>query len=179
MIAGWPKQVGPDFPSEWVTTNLQNPRCIRVCQDVPSPCSPVAGAVVRDANSEARYAVDNQGFVLDRPAIADGDEIWAIVPMTDVQSYTVYQTSGPPQTVNDAAFTGDTPGTLTLVVSKKHPLILHDFSFSAQWYVEGDPVYADRIRNDITQASSFLYDFTDGQMALRKVTIHQDFAAVE
>ncbi len=175
---GWPTRVDPNFPSTWITATLKNPNCpIRVCLEQASPCSPALGATVRRTADGAEFATDKNGEVINRAGITEGNQIWATVPVTITSHYTVFYTSGAPQTVNPAAFSLNPPGVMTLVISRAHPLMLHDLSVSAQWYVEGDPAYRTKLAQDILAGSAHLYDFTNGQVGLGQVTVYQDFAA--
>lgn len=173
---GWPARESPGSPATWVAARLQSPTCpIRVCLATAVPCAPAAGAQVRHAGTGETYALDGQGYVADRAALADGAAIWATLVITPGELSTIYHTSGAPQTVGPAAYASPVPGQMTLVVTPRRPLMVHDLTVAAQWNVEGDPAYRDELAGNLQKASRFLYDFTDGQVALGEVTVYQNY----
>lgn len=173
---GWPARQSPGSPATWVAARLQSPTCpIRVCLVTATPCAPAAGAVVRRSDTGEAFALDAQGYVADRAALTDGAPIWATLVITPGGPYTVYHTSGAPQTVGPAAYESPVPGQMTLVVSPRRPLMVHNLTVAAQWNVEGDPAYRDELVGNILKASRYLYDFTDGQVALGDVTVYQNY----
>ncbi|HXF62882.1 MAG TPA: DNRLRE domain-containing protein, partial [Caldilineaceae bacterium] len=176
--AGWPVLDGPNNPSSWVETTLQNPPCpIRVCVATAAPCTPALNAQVFRAGSSQTYTVDENGYIVERTAILEGDQLWAIQPFPDgvKPKYTAYRTNGAPQTVNPTAFAGDPSGVMTLVVQDDHPLIIHDLAVSSQWLLS--PEQRDKLTQQLTRTAEFLYDFTDGQFLLGDITVHQDYEA--
>jgi hypothetical protein len=88
--------------------------------------------------------------------------------------YTVYHTNGMPTEAGLNAFTVTQPGVQTLVVTATHPLVLFDLDVSLEWDAHNDPSYPPQLAADIQQASEYLYDFSNGQIALGKVTVHQN-----
>jgi hypothetical protein len=62
---------------------------------------------------------------------------------------------------------------MTLVVTDQKPLVLHDLEVATQWTLT--PAQQSRVAGQITAASNLLYDFTDGQFALGRVTVHQNY----
>lgn len=178
--AGWPLlsgDHGPTRPDSWIPLQLINPNCpIRVCVADAVNCDPAGvGALVYRAADGQAFSVDEAGFVQDRPAIAAGDQLWALYHLETHDRFTVYLTSGAPQTVDSAAFQGTPPGVMTLVVSDTYPLVLHDLAVSTQWTLSPDE--RDHLEQQVVKASDFLYDFTDGQFALGDVTVHQNYEA--
>jgi hypothetical protein len=164
--------ISPDF---WLEATLEYPNCIRVCSETAVPCSAASEATVYNAESGAPFALDNDGYVIERPAIAEGDLLWATLPVSSTPRATLYHTSGLPQEVTPDAFRGPGSGIMTLVVSGQRPLLIQDLDVSAQWWVEGDPNRVAWLRNSIEAASKFLYDFTDGQFALGQVKVFQSY----
>jgi hypothetical protein len=61
------------------------------------------------------------------------------------------------------------PGERRLVVRRDSPLILLNLTVSIEW--DADQEYLDELETGLRRASSFLYDVSDGQMALGRVTI--------
>jgi subtilisin-like proprotein convertase family protein len=54
------------------------------------------------------------------------------------------------------------------------PLLLFDLSVSLEWDARNDPSYMSQLKADLRRASELLYDFSDGQVALRTITIYQN-----
>ncbi len=171
---GWPSDIGPRFPETWVETLLESPPCpIRVCLDSATACTPAGlGAQVFRVADGRPFDVDALGYVQERDQIFNGDALWALVPMTVTQAYTVYYTSGVTQTVDYAAFNAAIPGEMTLVATADQPLMLFDLVVSTEWNLT--PAEEDALLADLAKASDYLYAFTDGQAALGQVTIYQN-----
>lgn len=173
---GWPTQNSPISPVTWVQAQLAHPVCpIRVCWNSAIDCQAANTARVYNVNTGAIHAVDRGGYVDNRPQIADGAGLWALVPISATDAYTLYYTSGATQTVSAAAYNGDPQGVMTLVVSPENPLMLHNLTVAAQWNVEGDPLYKAELRQNLLLASDKFYDFTNGQMALGTITVNQNY----
>ena len=49
-----------------------------------------------------------------------------------------------------------------------------DLDISLEWDAGNDPTYLDQLEFDIKRTSQFLYDFTDGQVALGDVYVYQN-----
>jgi hypothetical protein len=164
-----------DYPVEWLQATLENPGCIRVCSETATPCGAAAGALVQNAATGETYPVNSDGYVLNSAQIDEGTPLWAMLPVSTTGRSTLYHTSGQPQTVSASAFAGPTVGTMTLVVTAQRPLLVQDLALSAQWFVQGDPARAEWLQTALTATSDFLYSFTDGQFALGKVTVRQNY----
>ncbi len=91
-----------------------------------------------------------------------------------VGGYTVYHTNGIPTVDGVEAFTVTQPGVQEIAVTAAHPLILFDLNVSLEWDAHNDPVYLQQLEIDLKKASAYLYDFTNGQVALGKFTVHQN-----
>lgn len=173
---GWPTQNSPISPVTWVQAQLAQPVCpIRVCWNSATNCQAATTAKVYNVNTGAIHAVDRAGYVDQRTEITDGAALWALAPISATDTYSLYYTSGATQTVSAAAYNGDPQGVMTLVVSPANPLMLHNLTVAAQWNVEGDPVYKAELRQNLLLASDKFYDFTNGQMALGTITVHQNY----
>ncbi len=171
---GWPTANSSFSPSTWVQATLERPICpIRVCLDSALQCTPIAGTVVREATSGTMHETGRAGYVIDRNQIDEGTALWAMVPITVTDAYTLYYTSGAPQTVNAAAYNADPAGEMTLVVSARNPLMVHDLTVSAQWYVQGDAAKEAWLREAFTRTANLVYDFTDGQVTLGNIIVYQ------
>jgi hypothetical protein len=64
------------------------------------------------------------------------------------------------------------PGEQRLVVHQDNPLILFNIVVSVEW--NADEEYLKTIENAFVEASAYLYDVTDGQMAFEQVTIYDN-----
>ncbi|MDQ3250389.1 MAG: hypothetical protein M3Q45_14415, partial [Chloroflexota bacterium] len=158
-------------PAAWLTARLQNPRCVRVLTDAAGELVPAVGATLYRTGDGAALAVDGSGYVLDSATLANGDNLWATLPISPAVQSTLYHTSGEPLPVSDAAF-GAT-GVMTVVVTPQKPLLVHNLDVAAEWYVQGDPQRVATLRENLADAANYLYSFTDGQFVLGKVTVHQ------
>ena len=173
---GWPTRVAPISPVTWVQAQLARPSCpIRVCWVSATNCQAATNAEVYNTSTNAVHGVDVAGFVTNRDQIADGSAVWAMVPISATKGYTLYYTSGVAQTVNAAAYNGTPQGVMTLVVDRQNPLMLHNLNVAAQWNLEGDPTYKAQLLANLLLASDKFYDFTNGQMALGTITVHQNY----
>jgi hypothetical protein len=162
-----------EFPDQWLEATLENPGCIRVCVLTAEPCGIAPGAVARNAATGAIYTLDAEGYVQNRSLIAQGDPLWALMPVTSTATSTLYHTSGDAQAVTSAAFHGASAGTMTLVISPQYPLLVQDLTVSANYYVQTNPAYETTLRQQLRDAAGFFYAFTDGQFTLGEVTINQ------
>ncbi|HMN31536.1 MAG TPA: hypothetical protein PKE45_25525, partial [Caldilineaceae bacterium] len=162
-------------PVTWLEATLENPGCIRVCSLTAEPCGPAPTATLRNADTGVDYALDAEGYVLNRDQISNGAALWALMPVSQTATSVLYQTSGDRQVVSSSAFSGANNGTMTLVVSPLHPLLVQNLSVSAQWFVQGDPARAAWLREAMGAAADFLYAFTDGQFTLGQVTVYQSY----
>ncbi|MCB0035212.1 MAG: VCBS repeat-containing protein, partial [Anaerolineales bacterium] len=88
--------------------------------------------------------------------------------------YTVYYTNGEPEETAVAAHAVSASSIQTLTVTAANPLILFDVDVSLEWDASQDPAYLDQLEFDLQKASAYLYDFTDGQVALGEVTVSQN-----
>ena len=145
---------------------------IRVCKEEVDPCSPFSKATVYRTADGKSIGVDEDGYVLEPDAFGDGDEIWGSALNSTLPDFEVYFTSGAPVAVADLFFAAD-PGEYRLALTLDKPLLLYDLDVSATWYVEGNETYKQALRDNLDKAAQYLYDFTDGQMTLGALTVHQ------
>jgi hypothetical protein len=132
------------------------------------------------------YTTDSQGYLQGRSELAIGDRLLALAPVSLTITYTtrysdaihLYHTNGridPTGTITPVlAHTVTAQGVQTLTVSADQPLLLFDLDASLEWDAQQDPAYREQLEFDLKQASRYLYDFTNGQVALGKVTVFQD-----
>ncbi|CAG0931280.1 hypothetical protein TFLX_02063 [Thermoflexales bacterium] len=88
--------------------------------------------------------------------------------------YTVYQTNGVPTAIGLGTHPMTQTGVQTLTVSAAHPLILFDLDVSLEWDAHKQTAYLQQLENDLAKASAYLYDFTNGQVALGQLRVHQN-----
>ena len=148
------------------------PAPIRICKETIDPCEPHTKAIVHDITTGKDFDVDDEGYILDREAIGEGDLLWAVAVNSTTTSYRVLATSGEPVEVIDKFFTGD-PAEMRIAVGLDDPLILFDLDVAAEWYVQGDPQYADWLEGALIDAGRYLYEFTEGQMTLGEIAVSQ------
>ena len=183
---GWPTSQFWDQPQTWVQATLAGRSCrrVQVCSENGRVCAPAENASVfrtSDANSTDEYQTDANGIV---PAQVNiGDTIWAMVPISNTPTYpisvtnpsTLYYTSGVPVTVQIKDFDPDT-GIMRLPVSAQKPLLVQDIDVAAQWNLEGDEQFKRKLEADLRKMSDYFYDFTNGQFALGKINVYQNYS---
>jgi hypothetical protein len=148
---------------------------IRVCYD--AACSKSAdGVELFNRTTGEAYVTDRAGYVAYNGKIALGDSLWARTPAALVTNGVFYTTSGEPQSVAAEAFV-QYPGLnipeMRLLLQQ--PLFVRDLQVSTQWNLEGDAAYKAELTQRLIDASDHLYRFTDGQFALGKITVHQNY----
>ncbi len=120
------------------------------------------------------FRTDAQGYLMGRAEINPYDQLLALAPQFISTTYTTYFTNG---SVNTLGITGTVvapTGVQTLTVSAENPLILFDLIMSLEWDSSQDPAYLEQLQANIQRASEYLYDFTNGQVALGKVDVYQN-----
>jgi subtilisin-like proprotein convertase family protein len=120
------------------------------------------------------FRTDTQGYLQGQGEIGVGDQLLALAPITAAESYTLYYTNGALAATGLDAHTVTQPGVQVLTVSAEHPLLLFNLHVSLEWDAHNDPTYLNQLAFDLQKASQYLYDFTDGQVALGHVTVHQN-----
>ena len=90
--------------------------------------------------------------------------------------YTVYHTSGPITQDGLQLTSVITPGVRQLAVSADNPLILYDLDVSLEWDARNDTLFLQQLEDSFQQASSILYDVTNGQLALGRINLFHDKA---
>ncbi len=120
------------------------------------------------------FRTDHNGYLQGRGRLDIGDRLFAMQPITWTDSYTLYHTSGAPTALGVNAHTVAAAGVQTLTVSAAHPLYLFNLDVSLEWDASHDPTYLDELAFNLRRASEYLYDFTNGQMALGQVRVFQN-----
>jgi len=134
---------------------------------------PLGGAVIAD-DAGTPFRTDNQGYLQGRGLLNKGDRLLALLPISATQSYTVYLTSASPSPLGMSAYTVTSGGVQTLTVSHLHPLILFNLDVSLEWDAHKDSAYLQQLQFNLHRASEYLYDFTNGQVALGRVNLFQN-----
>lgn len=118
------------------------------------------------------FRTDHRGYLSGRGRIDIGDRLAALVPITYTRAYTVYYTSATVTATGLNAFTVAEPGVQELTVSTDNPLLLFNLTVSLEWDARKDATYLAQLEADLQRASELLFDATNGQAALRDVTIY-------
>jgi hypothetical protein len=137
------------------------------------PAGKTKGGELLRAPDGSPLLTDQHGYLQGQATLSPGDRLLAIAPITTTERYTLYYTNGTP--TDDGLLTDivEHSGLKELTVSREHPLLLFNLHVSLEWDAHTDSAFLERMRNDLKLASKDLYDFTDGQVALGKVTLHQ------
>lgn len=176
----WPYAATVTFPFRVRGTQ------VRVLSDTLTGTVPVAGAIVYrlpagqstgalPIGDEAGqpYETDVQGYLQGRGQVDVGDTLFALLPITATDVYTLYYTSGTPTETGLDGHVVQDPGIQTLVVSADNPLLLFNLDLSLEWDARNDGTFLDDLETAIQRASEVLYDVSDGQMALGTVRVNQ------
>ena len=130
-------------------------------------------AVLLSTNSEQALTTDHNGYLSGRSTLQIEDKLLAMYPISATDTYTLYYLSASP---TDTGLTFDTieqGGTQKLKVSSKNPLLIFDLDVSLEWDARNDTVFYSQLETAIKQASTILYDVSNGQVAIGKVNVYQ------
>ncbi|MCI0395709.1 MAG: FG-GAP-like repeat-containing protein, partial [Chloroflexi bacterium] len=125
------------------------------------------------------YRTDSQGYLQGRGQLTIGDSaatadtLYALLPITATDSYTLYYTSATPTSTGLQGEVITQTGVVTLAVSAANPLILFNLDISLEWDARNDAAYLEQLEADVQRASEILYDLSNGQAALGEVRIFQ------
>ena len=132
-----------------------------------------AGAPIADSAGRPQKT-DARGYLPGRGVMGRGDRLFAMQPVTTTEKYTLYHTNGQPGEIGVTAHEVTAGGVQTLTVSSQYPLLLFDLDLSLEWDAHQDTLYLEELQANLQRASEYLYDFTDGQVALGKVDVYQN-----
>jgi len=144
------------------------------------PCPPTNGGSYLP--SQALSAFDGQNstgtwrlLIIDH-GVGDSGVLnsWGLALTTQSSSAALYYTSATPNTTGLSMTIASTGGVQTLTVSSARPLVLFNLNVSLEWDARNDPAYLNKLKFDLSRVSEFLYDWTNGQMALGTITVYQD-----
>jgi hypothetical protein len=122
----------------------------------------------------APFFTNLQGNLRGRGEVGPGDRLLALAPISATETYTLYYTNGTPTLTGADTFTVTDPGVQTIQVSPEHPLILFNLNVSLEWDASNSPSYLQQLEFNLQRTSQYLYDFSNGQIALGSITVHQN-----
>jgi hypothetical protein len=155
------------------------------------PAGQQTGGLPLGTTITSPFHTDNQGYLQGRGEIQPGDRLLALAPVPLPPLYTerysdtlrLYTTNATPTETGLDTYTVSQPGVQELTVSPAKPLLLFDLDVSLEWDASHDPTYLAQLDFDLKKAAQHLYDFSNGQVTLGQVRVHQngdgwDFAEV-
>lgn len=177
----WPSASATTFPFHVQGTQVQvitdtnalttvaNALVYRLPKDQTRDALPIGGV-------DTPFHTDGQGYLQGRGTIAIGDTLVALLPISSTNSYTIYATNIDimPSVSGLNAFTVTNPGIQKLVVSKDNPLLLFNLDISLEWDARNDAQFLNQLAFDLRRASELLFDWSNGQVALGRLTLHHD-----
>ena len=86
----------------------------------------------------------------------------------------LFYTSAAPTISGLDMYTVTTGGVQTLTVSSANPLLIFDLDVALEWDARNDSKYLSQLQFDLKRASEFLYDWTNGQVALGRIKVFHD-----
>lgn len=166
----------------------------RIVKADGSGAAPVVGArlyrLANNATIATRYEDpaaqafrSNTDGYLRAPGIFSADEQWvALLPYDNpIDRRTAYTTMLTSETVTDITNLQmhkiTTPGVHTLTVSTTNPLMLFDLAIALEWQPVDETSYRLQLEKDLQRVSEYLYDWSNGQVALGNITIYRDDTA--
>jgi hypothetical protein len=138
------------------------------------PAGELTGGALMASGAGTPFRTDEQGYLQGRGEIFPGDHLMAMLPISATDSYTVYFTSGSPTLIGLDAYTVTSGGVQTLTISSDIPLILFNLDFSIEWDAHNDAAYLEQLYFYLQRASEYLYDFSNGQVALGDINVFQN-----
>lgn len=148
---------------------------------------PVAGAVVhRLPSGQSRGAkpladgsgqpfhTNALGYLEGRGELGLEDRLLALVPISTTTTYTIYNTSGAANDTGLPSYEVRQSGVQRLTVSAAQQLTLFNLDISLEWDARRDTQFMSQLQFDLQRTSEFLYDWTDGQVALGNLKIYHD-----
>lgn len=137
------------------------------------PASQLRGARPLTTSGGQPLYTDYRGYLQGRGELVQGDRLVALLPVLITDTYTLYYTNAVPTTTGLDTAIVKTPGVQTLAVSSNNPLLLFNLNVSLEWDARTDPQFLSQLTFDLKRASEMLYDWTNGQVGIGKVTIFQ------
>lgn len=140
------------------------------------------------------YHPGNDGRLEGQGELHDGDRLMAIAPTTPTTpttptNWTIEATPSPLH-YTSAPLIADTVtavlkpdmtvvsgATQTLTISQDNPLLLFDLAVALEWDARSDRQFVEQLSANLRRASELLYDWSNGQAALGRITIYHDARA--
>lgn len=123
-----------------------------------------------------QLATDHLGFLQGQTALAAGDSLIAMVPISHTDTYSLYLMSASPTPLGLDANVVSGGGIQVLEASRENPLILFNLDVALEWDARGDPVFLQQLEADLTRASELLFRWSSGQAALGDITVYDNRA---
>jgi hypothetical protein len=136
------------------------------------PSGQLSGGELMADNANNAFRTDDQGYLSGRGALAVGDALVAMLPITTTEKYTLYYTSAAPTATGLNMAVIASGGVQNLTVSAANPLLVFNLSVSFEWDARSDAIYLQQFQNDMRRASEILYDWTNGQATLGEITLY-------
>jgi hypothetical protein len=153
-----------------VVNEIGNPTNNALIYRIPATQPDQSGLM---GNAKGNFSTSTQGYLQGRGELKLGDRLFALQPISVTESYTLYQTSATPNPLGLNDFSVTSGGVQTLTVSTANPLLLFDLIVSLEWQEGTDTSFLNNLRRDLIESSKALYDWTNGQVALGKITVYQ------
>ncbi|MCA9996866.1 MAG: VCBS repeat-containing protein, partial [Anaerolineales bacterium] len=173
----------PQYIWPYQSTTVSNLRIRGTSIRVLSDTMPVANAIVHripnnqsagellTSSSGEPFITNQLGYLQGRWQVALGDQIIALLPVTETNNYTIYHSNVLPTSTGINADTVTASGIQTITVSSNNPIILFNLNISLEWDARDDATYLAQLDADIQEASRRLFDISNGQAALGKVQV--------
>jgi hypothetical protein len=123
---------------------------------------------------ETPFRTSPSGYLIGRGDLNPGDHLMALWPVSQSTKYTLYHTSAVITDTEPSLFTVSQSGVQTLTVSADDPLLLFDLTVSLEWDASKDAAFLTLLKQNLAKTSVALYDWSNGQVALGRVTVYQD-----
>jgi hypothetical protein len=158
-----------------------------VCEDCATP-GPAADALVYrlsdglpiaaggdEQGQDEAFRTNALGYLEGRGALSPQQEqLMALYPVEITDKYTLYYTNGVPTNTGVRGQAVEEPGVQTITVSSARPLLLFNLDVSLEWDARNDERFLSRLEFDLRRTSELLYDWTNGQAALGRLTIYHN-----
>ncbi|MBP8106495.1 MAG: VCBS repeat-containing protein [Caldilineaceae bacterium] len=119
------------------------------------------------AGGDWTLKIENRGT---EEAVLDG---WGL----EARLSNLYYTSAAPSPTGLKMVEVQKGGVQTLTVSAANPLYLFDLDVALEWDARNDPQYLSQLAIDLRRASEYLFDWTNGGLALGKIRVFHDAKA--
>jgi len=123
------------------------------------------------------FLTDNLGYLQGGGQLDIHDSLIALSLQDQTDKYDIYHMSQVYDRENLTNFSPSTvitPGVQTLTISSENPLILFNLDISLEWDARNDLQYLDDLQDNLQRTSELLYDLSNSQAALGKITIYHN-----